>query len=259
MQNLLKNINSAILDMDGVLWRSDIPLCDLNILFQKFNDNNIKVVLASNNATRTVDEVIEKILKMGGRLEKWQIVTSGTAICYLLKNKYPNGCSIFIMGTPALKVTLEECGFYQSDAEPQAVVVGMDRELTYEKIKIASFFIRKGLPFYGTNPDPSYPTSQGLEPGAGACIAAVQVASGITPILAGKPNPYLFSVAMERLKTQPEKTLVIGDRLDTDILGGFRAGCKTALVLTGVSTREDLKDWSPQPDLILENIMSLFL
>jgi 4-nitrophenyl phosphatase len=232
MQNLLKNINSAILDMDGVLWRSDIPLCDLNILFQKFNDNNIKVVLASNNATRTVDEVVEKILKMGGRLEKWQIVTSGTAICYLLKNKYPNGGSIFIMGTPALKVTLEECGFYQSDADPQAV---------------------------GINSDPTYPTSRGLEPGAGACIAAVQVASGITPILAGKPNPYLFSVAMERLKTQPEKTLVIGDRLDTDILGGFRAGCKTALVLTGVSTREDLKNWSPQPDLILENIMSLFL
>jgi 4-nitrophenyl phosphatase len=162
------------------------------------------------------------------------------------------------MGSPALVSTLNEYGFYQSENHPLAVVTGMDREINYEKIHKAAKLVRMGLPFFGTNPDPTYPTPDGLAPGAGACIAAVEAAAGKKAILAGKPNPYLFSVAFERCKSIPETTLVVGDRIETDILGGINAGCKTALVLSGIASQNDLAKWGIKPDLVIDNIIDLF-
>jgi 4-nitrophenyl phosphatase len=260
---MLNSINplpkGAILDMDGVLWRSNQPLCDLPQLFNHFMNNNIKVSMASNNATATIDQFLDKFRSMGVELEFWQIVSSAMATSFLLKKNFSDGGPIFILGSPALIEFLNDNGFYHSEEKPLAVVVGMDRDLTYQKIDKASKWIRTGLPFYGTNPDLTYPTPNGLEPGAGACIAAVEAASDKKAIMAGKPNPYLFEVAMQRLGTQPEETLVIGDRLETDILGGWRAGCKTLLVLSGVAQAKDLLSWTPKPDLVLNNIMDLFI
>jgi 4-nitrophenyl phosphatase len=258
MNQLLSSIDATILDGDGVLWLADQPLVDLNRLFINFSDRNIKFVLATNSATGTVDELLNKLQKMGARLEPWQIITSGMATGFLLKQKFPKGGPIHIMGSPALIDTLKDYGFYNSEDNPQAVVAGLDRKLSYEKIENTVSWIHKGLPFYGTNPDATYPTPRGLEPGAGACIAPVEIASGVKPTIAGKPSPYLFSAAMERLKSIPQKTLVIGDRLNTDILGGARAGCKTVLVLTGISREKDLVNWSPQPDKVIKNVMDLF-
>jgi 4-nitrophenyl phosphatase len=252
-------IEAAILDMDGVLWRSNQPLCDLPQLFKYFGDNNIRVAFVSNNATATISQLQEKFQSLGVAIQPWQIISSTMATGYLLKQIFPNGCPIFIFGSPALLATLKEDGFTHSEIEPKAVVVGMDTELTYEKILKAANWVRKGLPFFGTNPDLTHPTPFGLAPGAGACIAAVEAASGRKAEMAGKPNPYVFDVAMQRLKSSPQKTLVIGDRLETDILGGHRAGCKTVLVLSGVSQRKDLTSWEPKPDLVIENIMDLFV
>ena len=118
--------------------------------------------------------------------------------------------------------------------------------------------IQKGLPFYFTNPDPTYPTSEGIVPGAGTVLAALEAASGVKAKLAGKPLPFLFEVAMERMKLNTDEVFVVGDRLNTDILGGSNAGCKTIFVLTGINTREDLTNWEPKPDVILDNIKDLF-
>jgi len=260
---MLKKINpspeAAILDMDGVLWRSDQPLCDLPQLFKLFADEKIRISMASNNATATIDQFLNKFHTMGVSLEPSQIISSAMAIGFLLKQNFSKGGPIFILGSPALIATLNEDGFFHSETGPMAIVVGLDRELTYEKLDKAANWVRKGLPFYGTNPDLTYPTPDGFAPGAGACIAAVEAASGKKAIMAGKPNPYLFDVAIQRLKSSPEKTLVIGDRLETDILGGFRAGCRTILVLSGVSQRKDLVSWEPKPDLVINNIMDLFI
>jgi 4-nitrophenyl phosphatase len=259
---MLKQLNplpaGAILDMDGVLWRADQPLCDLPLLFQKFEENKIKVVLASNNATSSKDQFLDKLEKMGVSLEPWQVVSSSMAMVYLLKKFYSNESPIYVVGSQSLKDYLKENGFFHSEKDPVAVVVGMDRELTYEKIDTAARLVRSGILFFGTNPDMTYPTPEGLTPGAGSCIAAIEGASGKQATIAGKPNPYLFEVAMERLVTKPGDTLVVGDRLETDILGGVRAGCKTLLVLSGVTQAEDLKNWTPKPDLVLNNIMELF-
>lgn len=259
---MLKKTNlypeAAILDLDGVLWLSDQPLCDLPLLFKYFAKANIRVAMASNNATATTDQFLEKFQTLGVTLKPWQIISSAMATGYLLKQEFPKGGPIFILGSPALIATLEIDGFFHSETEPMAIVAGMDRELTYDKLRKAANLAREGLPFFGTNPDLTYPTPDGFAPGAGACIAAVEAASGKKATLAGKPNPYLFDVAMQRLKSAPQMTLVIGDRLETDILGGYRAGCKTALVLSGVSKKSDLLSWDPKPDLIIDNIMDLF-
>ncbi|MBL6961180.1 MAG: HAD-IA family hydrolase, partial [Anaerolineales bacterium] len=112
-------------------------------------------------------------------------------------------------------------------------------------------------PYYATNPDNTYPSTFGQLPGAGSIIAALTAATGVDPIVAGKPEPYLFNLAMQQMGVSPEETLVVGDRLETDILGGRNAGCKTALVLTGVATREEGQAWIPKVDMIVENLSNI--
>lgn len=251
-------VKGIILDMDGVLWKLDTPIVDLANLFPQFLTHQLKVVLATNNGTSTVDQYVGKLAKFGVQIEAWQIVTSTMATAHLLKKDFPDAGAVHILGEKALYDTLADYGFYHSDEKPQAVVAGLSRDLSYSLLKDASILIQKGLPFYFTNPDPTYPTPEGNFPGAGTVLAALEAASGTKAKLAGKPNPFLFEVALARLGTEPFETLVVGDRLDTDILGGQRIGCRTALVLSGISQRSDLENWSPKPDLIIEKVSDVF-
>ena len=144
------------------------------------------------------------------------------------------------------------------DAEKaQAVVMGIDPQINSEKMREATLLVRRGMPFYATNPDKTFPTPRGEIPGAGAWIAVVVTATGIQPIYAGKPAPYLLELARERLGTAKEETLVIGDRLETDIAGGQAAGCPCALVLSGVSRREEAESWRPKVDVIADDLATM--
>jgi len=251
-------ISSVILDMDGVLWRSNEPLCDLKKLFSSLEKMKIKVLMATNNGLNTVDQYILKFHGFGVHIKPWQVVTSAMATGYLVKQHFPDGGPIYIMGEEALFITLEEYNFYHSEKYAQAVVAGLTKQFTYDMLKSTSFMIQKGLPFYFTNPDPTYPSPEGNIPGAGTVLAALETASGVKAHIAGKPLPFLFDLGMERLNSKPYETLVIGDRMSTDIKGGQESGCMTALVLTGVSTEEDYMKWFPKPNLLLKNIMDLF-
>jgi 4-nitrophenyl phosphatase len=252
-------IKAAILDMDGVLWRSQTPLCDLPELFAKFDKHGIAVILATNNGTNTISQYVDKLKGYGVVVDKHQVVTSTMAVSYLVKKHFPNGGPVYISGSQALIDTMVEYGFHHSEENAQAVVAGLSWDCNYESIKNTSLMIQKGLPFFFTNPDPTYPTPEGNVPGAGTLLAALETATGVKAMLAGKPLPFLFEVALKRLKSDPAETIVVGDRLSTDIQGGFDAHCKTVFVLTGVNTREDLKSWSPQPDLTINNIQDLFI
>ena len=251
-------MKGAILDMDGVLWRAKTPLCDLPRLFENFKENNIKVTLATNNGIQTILGYVDKLAGYGVNVEEWQVVTSPMATAHLAKKFMPDGGPVYIFGSPALVSTLGDHGFYHSEEHPQAVVAGLSLDFNYEKVKNASLMIQKGLPFYFTNPDPTYPTNEGIVPGAGTVLAALETASGVKAQLAGKPQPFLFEVAMERMQLKPEEVFVVGDRLNTDIIGGWKAGCKTVFVLTGVNSRDDLNEWEPKPDMVFDNIMDLF-
>lgn len=258
MNSNLNNIKAAILDMDGVLWKSNQLLCDLSLLFNRFRENNIKFLFATNNAMRTVDQYLEKFRSFDIRVETWQILTSSIATGFLLKKDFPQGGLVHVMGSPALEMTLQDYNFFHTDENPIAVVGGLDPQVSYDRLKKASLFIQSGLPFYFTNPDATYPTPEGFCPGAGTFLAALETASGTKAKIAGKPQPFIFEAGLQRLGIAAQQTLVIGDRYETDIVGGYRAGCKTALVLSGVASSQDIKDYTTKPDLILDNIMDLF-
>lgn len=255
--NELGEIKALILDMDGVLWRENSAIGDLPWIFDRFTALDLRVILATNNGTRTPEQYIQKISSFGVNVKKEQIINSAMAVTHLLKKRFPNGGSVYILGEVGLSAVLNEAGFFHAEENVIAVIGGMDRAIDFEKLKRATLLIRSGAPFYFTNPDKTYPTPEGLIPGAGSILAALEVASDVNGIIAGKPSPALFEFALERLGTAPEFTLVVGDRLETDILGGQRANCKTALVLSGVATIAEANLWRPKIDLILPELADL--
>ena len=262
MTTIPSHIKALILDMDGVLWRDNTPIGDLPSIFACMRSRGFKVVLATNNATKTVDEYLEKFSNFSVTLEPWQIISSALATADVLGKRFPNGGAVFTVGENGLQRALEERGFEaivdpDNETVPVAVIGGMDREVTYAKLRRATLHIRAGVPFYGTNPDKTFPTPLGIVPGTGAILAAIEAATGVEPTIIGKPLPAMMYTALAKLGTKPEETLVVGDRLETDIAAGQAAGCKTALVLTGVSSREQANQWKPAPDFIFEDLTAL--
>ncbi|MFQ5831062.1 MAG: HAD-IIA family hydrolase, partial [Candidatus Methylomirabilia bacterium] len=176
-----------------------------------------------------------------------------------LRRHYPPGARLFMIGESGLRAALDEAGFELARGEVQAVVVGMDRDLTYEKLRAATILIRSGARFVGTNPDLTFPSEEDLVPGAGAILAAIEAATGVAPIVVGKPEPLLFQQALDRMDVDPGKVAVIGDRIETDVLGGTAAGLTTILVMTGAARREDLAEAEVRPDHVLESLAELHL
>jgi 4-nitrophenyl phosphatase len=250
-------IQALILDMDGVLWRGDEPIGDLKSIFEKINELDWKVVFATNNGSRTIVEYVELLASFGVMIEPWQVVSSATASIEYLRAKYPQGGPIYIIGERGMWEACESHGFYQCESEALSVIVGIDRELTYDKLKIATFLIHSGSVFIGTNPDKTFPTPQGLAPGAGAILAAIQASTGVNPIIIGKPQPAIYQIALQRLKLSPDKVLVVGDRPETDITGAQMIGCPTALVLSGVTDATQAQAWQPAPNIIAQDLESL--
>jgi 4-nitrophenyl phosphatase len=254
-------IKSLILDMDGVLWKADAPIGDLSTIFNRIHARGIKVAFATNNGSRTPEQYVDRLHCFGVIIESWQVVTSSLVVAHLLSQKFPAGGPVFAIGEAGVMIALRAKGFDPlsvEDAEKaQAVVMGIDRSINFEKMSQAALLVRRGVPFYATNPDKSFPTPRGEIPGAGAWIAVIVTATGIEPIFAGKPAPYLLELAQARLGTGIEETLVVGDRLETDIAGGQSAGYPVALVLSGVSTREQGEAWTPSLDFIAKDLGTL--
>lgn len=256
-QLTLQSIRGLILDMDGVLWKDNESIGDLASIFQKINQMGLSVVLATNNATRTVEQYQEKVRGFGVELAPWQFVNSAHATASYLCKTFPGGGPIFIVGSDALRDTLAKAGYCYREENVLAVVAGMDRVLTYEKLRRATLLIRSGIPFIGTNPDKTFPTPEGLTPGTGAILAAIQASCDQEPVICGKPAPEMYHIAMQRMNLTPEETLVIGDRAETDIIGAQAIGCRSALVLSGVTTMKQAHAWTPPPDIIAENLQAV--
>jgi 4-nitrophenyl phosphatase len=251
-------IKAVILDMDGVLWKDSEPIGDLPTIFQRFSDENISVVLATNNATRTVSQYLQKIKHMGVVLSEDQIVTSGQAVIYYLRKTYPSGSMVYVVGSDGLKSIVTEAGFSLDENNAAAVVVGVDRDISYNKIRIASKLIREGAEFIGTNPDKTFPTPRGLEPGAGSIIASVAAAAEKEPVYVGKPGKIMMDLSLFRLQgITKEQVLQVGDRLDTDIAAGQNYGCLTAVVLSGVTSLVMAQQWRPEPDFIYNDLAEI--
>jgi 4-nitrophenyl phosphatase len=263
MNGLLPSTTQGlILDMDGVLWQDAAPIGDLGAIFAHLRNLGIRVALATNNSTRTAAQYLERLRGFGvDALDLRQIVTSAHAAAHLLKKRFPQGGGVYPIGEDGLMDALNENGFtVLKENETQdalAVVLGMDRGVNFRKLREATLLIRRGVPFYATNPDKTFPTPEGLILGAGALIACLTAATDVDPIVAGKPQPDLLELALERIGTSREHTFVVGDRLETDIAGGQAIHCPTALVLSGVSTRAMGAAWSPRVDVIAADLATL--
>jgi 4-nitrophenyl phosphatase len=286
------NIKSLILDMDGVLWKDATPIGDLPRIFARIHTRGLKVAFATNNGTRTPEQYVERLAGLGVQVESWQVVTSSLVAAELMERHFvshreetkdakavspsrskktlrgfavPNEVAIktkvFAIGGEGLMQALRAKGLellpVERAEEAQAVVMGIDRAINFEKMCAAALLVHRGVPFFGTNPDKSFPTPLGEIPGAGAWASVIITATGVQPIYAGKPQPEILELARQRLGTAKQETLVVGDRLETDIAGGQAAGMPVALVLSGVSTHQQAKAWKPAIDFVSENLGEL--
>src|SRR5215217_3303149 len=254
-------IKALILDMDGVVWRGDAPIGDLAATFNRIRARGLKFVFATNNSTKTSEQYVAKLKGLGVEVEPWQVVTSSQAAARVVAQAFPRGTKALVIGEEGLRQPLEQEGFelvsLENAPQAQVVVMGMDRSVSFEKLSEATLLIRNGVRFYATNTDKTFPTPRGEIPGAGAWVSVITTATNVEPIVAGKPFPFLMELSLERLSTLKEETLVVGDRLETDIAAGQRVGCPTALVLSGVSTKEQAAEWEPEIDIVADDLITL--
>lgn len=272
------------MDMDGTLWRGATPLPGLAAWFDFLAARRLPYVLATNNAHWPPEHYVPKLAGFGVAIAREAVLTSATAAAEWLRGYLPVGARVHVVGSAALAAALTGAGFAVSgrdrldrevagagrsegegivpgagagSAPVAAVVAGVDFELTYAKIRDAARLIRAGAWFVGTNPDTTFPTEDGLSPGAGTVLAALAAASGVAPTIVGKPEPPMFDLALARLGTRPEQTLMVGDRLDTDILGGRRAGLQTAFLTTGVDGPDAVTATGITPGGVFEGLDGL--
>lgn len=255
----LKDIKALMIDIDGTLLRGNVALPGLVDFFHFLNTQQIKFQIASNNATKTLESYYQKISSFGADLSIDNILTCSTVTALYLQEKYPEG-KVYMIGQSGLRQALTQAGIQiveRMDEPVDAVVVGGDYSLTYEKLKYACLHLQQGAEFIGTNPDLLYPTDEGLVPECGMTLVMLEAATNLKPVIMGKPNHHMFALGMKKMGVKPHETAMLGDRLETDILGGQKAGMRTILVETGVDHTESVISKGIQPDLIVNDLNEL--
>ncbi|MFZ9857340.1 MAG: HAD-IIA family hydrolase [Roseiflexaceae bacterium] len=254
----LRQYDTLLLDMDGVLYRGHERLDGADTLIQFCQQHGIKMACITNNATMTPEQFAEKLAGMGIEFPATHIINSPVATRRYLEGLVPQGTKIFCIGMNGLRTALFADGYFIEDnQQPAYVIVGLDTEVTYAKLRQATLLISAGAKFIGTNPDVSLPLPEGLVPGCGALLALLAAATGVQPFIIGKPGPTMFHIATDVLGADPRKTLTIGDRLDTDIAGSLAANMTAGLVLTGVVTRADVEASDIKPDIVYTDLPEL--
>jgi len=251
----LANITHLIIDMDGVLYRGNKPLPRLQEFMAFLRHRPVSFMLVTNNSTRTRQQYADKLARMGVQVRPAEVLTSGQATARFLAHDYPPGTRVHVFGEDSLRQALQDEGFVVAEEDVDLVVASMDRAVTYEKLQRATRLIRGGARFVATNLDPTSPGEEGLRPGTGSLVAALATASETKPFAVGKPEPTMFRLALEAMAARPETTAVLGDRVDTDLVGGRRAGCQTIGVLSGSSSRAEMEAFGP--DFLFQDIADL--
>ncbi|WP_420120693.1 HAD-IIA family hydrolase [Nakamurella sp.] len=247
---------SYLMDMDGVLVHEEhvIPGADLFIAELIARDANFIVV--TNNSIYTRRDLRARLRATGLDIPEERIWTSALATAQFLHNQRPGG-SAFVIGEVGLTTAMHEAGYVLTDRNPDYVVLGETRTYSFEAITTAIRLIGAGSRFVATNPDPTGPSRAGLLPAAGAVAALIEKATGRTPYFVGKPNPLMMRSAMRAIGAHSENTLMIGDRMDTDVIAGLESGMPTMLVMTGISSLESMAQYPFRPTMVLNSVADL--
>lgn len=246
-----------LFDLDGVLYRGDEPVAYAREAMATLRDLEMRVVFLTNNSSRTPEQVAAKLEGLGMPARPSEVVTSALATADLLAKR--GGGSAYAIGGDGVTRALADAGIEVVDGEPDRVdlvVVGIDDDLTYARLRTACVLVQRGAHLVATNADPTFPVADGeLWPGAGALVAALTAATGVEAEVIGKPFAPLFEAALGR--SGGGRPLVVGDRLDTDIAGAEALGWDSLLVLTGVSTREELAASDVRPTYVADDLRDL--
>lgn len=243
----LKSISTWIFDLDGVIWRGESPIAGAAASVEGLRALGKRALFATNNSTRAPGHFAERLQAMGIQAQPEDVVTSATATAFYVREHLP-GARVFVVGEDGVQTLLREAGAQvftvQTAGEVErvdCVVAGIDRSFTYEKLRLAQRFISNGARFIVTNRDATFPIEGGVVPGAGSIVAAIECASGTVPLSMGKPEPAMLLGILERFGLRPDEAAIVGDRLDTDIACGARAGIGTVFVGTGVNSLEEAR------------------
>jgi 4-nitrophenyl phosphatase len=250
----LSHIRAVLFDLDGVIFLGSTRLPGAQEVFDWLDENGRPYCLVTNNSTLTPRLYQDKLQRMGITVPLQTVYTSALATAQFLKNEYPSGTTVYVIGEAGVYEALQDAGFTTDGNAPSIVCVGLDQHLSYAKLRAACLAIRAGARFVATNPDRTLPTEDGLVPGNGATIAALETATDVTPVIIGKPSATMIDLAIERIGARKDEVAIIGDRLDTDIEAGAAAGIATVFVLTGVHRVDDIGRFPARPDYVVDDL-----
>jgi NagD protein len=245
-----------LIDMDGVIYRGPQLIPGADRFIAELREAGIPFLFLTNNSQRTRRDVATRLQRLGIDVTEHHIFTCAMATARFLSEQKPKGTA-FVIGEGGLLTALHENGYAIVDKEPDYVVVGEGRTVSFEMLETALGMIMGGAKLVATNLDPNCPTQGGLRPGCGATVAMLETASGVKAFSVGKPSPVMLRAARKELALATDQTVVIGDTMETDILGGVQLHYKTILVLSGGTCREDLAKYAYQPDKIVPSIADL--
>lgn len=254
----MKPKKSYILDMDGVLVRGSQAIPGAQQFIERLLETGTRFAILTNNPMYTPRDLQYRLESIGLKVPSESLYTSAMATAQFLSTQMPGG-SAYVIGETGLTTALHDVGYVFTDRDPDYVVLGETTNYNFERISKAVRLIASGARFIATNPDTSGPSEKGLEPACGAMAALIEAATGIKPYFIGKPNPLMMRSALRFLGAHSEETIIVGDRMDTDVVAGMESGMETILVLTGVTREEDVSKFPYRPTRILPSIADIEL
>ncbi len=249
-------MHGYLIDMDGVIYRGGELIPGADRFIQGIREANIPFRFLTNNSQRTRRDVTTKLQRLGIDVEEEHIFTCAMATARYLAHQKPNGTA-YVIGEGGLLMALHRNGYSIVEKDPDYVIVGEGRTMTFEMMETALQMILAGAMLVATNPDPNCPTSNGTRPGCGAIVAMLESAAGVKAFSVGKPSPIMMRAARKELGLSTDQTIMIGDTMETDILGGVQSGFRSILVLSGGTQLDDLSQFVFRPDRIVNSLADL--
>ena len=250
----MKSYQGYLIDLDGTIFKGTDVIPGAKEFIKKLKTKNIPYVFITNNSALTAESLINRLSQMGIPATKGNILTSSIATAKYLKQNTSN-VTCFMIGEEGLSKALKDEDIKISNKNVTHVVMGIDRQVTYEKLSSAASFVRNGAHFISTNKDLSIPSDDGINPGNGAFTSVVSLSTGISPLFIGKPAKSMIQIGLDMINCSADEVLLIGDNYFTDILGGIQSGVDTAFVLTGIGKKTDI-DSSLKPTYIYEDLFA---